>query len=306
MNRLAHHIDDFRRYLTIERNYSPHTIKNYIADITACFQYLSDQNYIRDEQVELIDKFVLRIYINYLSQRKLKKSSISRKIASLKTFYRFLKTRHVIRDNPTSHIAAIKKEKRLPEYIDENEMFQLFNQVLNEEANHPKDPFLILRNQLIFELLYSTGIRCSELLGLSQLSVDFYHQQIRVLGKGAKERIVPFGDAARKKLEQYLTPWRSRRQGDHNFLFINYRGTPLSRVSLEKIVHRYLIKVSQAKRLSPHILRHSFATHLLNNGADLRAVKELLGHASLSTTQIYTHISIDKLKAIYKQAHPRA
>lgn len=299
----------FRDYLAIERNYSHYTIEWYSADLNEFFDFLEHQDLLPDHSTEHVDKFSVRLFLNHLNQNKLQKSSISRKIASLRAFFKYMNYRGYLTANPMKQIAGIKKDKKLPECISENELHDLFTRVLIDPDQNPRNIFLSKRNRAIFELFYSTGIRCAELLGMTLKSIDSYHRQIKVLGKGSKERIIPFGDSTYQALKDYVEIWEMWRLQNRlhcEYLFVNYKGGWLSRVGLEKMIHHYLIKVSLAKKLSPHILRHSFATHLLNNGADLRAVKELLGHSSLSTTQIYTHLSIDKLKEIYKQAHPRA
>ncbi len=302
-------LNDYYLYLQNERNFSPNTIEAYVRDIVDFFIFIKTNNIIEDYNIEHIDKFVIRLYLNNLFSKNLTNTSISRKIYSLKAFFNYLKYVGLIEKNPMHLISNIKTEKKLPEYLSEHDMNELLTNIMNDPSKLPKNKFLALRDKLIIELFYNTGIRCSELLNLKVSDINFYELVIKVLGKGRKERIVPFSKNLLELFRQYINQWeilKMTKKIKTDFLIINYKGEHLSRYGLQKIVHKYLMFAASANHLSPHLLRHTFATHLLNNGADIRAVKELLGHSSLSTTQIYTHISIDKLKKIYKLAHPRA
>jgi site-specific recombinase XerD len=230
-----------------------------------------------------------------LKGRNLKPRTVSRKLSSLRSFFKFLQREKVIQSNPAKLLVTPKLDKPLPHFMSEEETVQLIESPKSGKINSPRD-------RAIFEILYSTGIRVSELVGLKVDDVDFIGNIIKVMGKGKKERMAPIGEQALEALKKYI----DNRKVDNKFVFLNKNGTPLSDRSVRNIINKYILEQAMAQHVTPHMFRHSFATHLLNHGADLRSVQELLGHVNLSTTQIYTHLTTDKLKKVYDQSHPRA
>ena len=292
-------LDRFSRYLRIERGFSEHTLKAYRRDLLDFFAFLG--SYFERIKLDDIGKPIFRSYLAGLSRRGYSKRSIARKLSVIRSFMKYLCREGVIRANPASSLSSPKFERRLPTFLNVKQA--------KEAMEIPmKTAPLSLRDRAILELLYGEGLRLSELVNLDLSSVDIHGGTIRVTGKGEKERVMPLGRKAAEALRDYLLARGELlgRNGDSDALLLNFRGCRLSGRSVERIVRRYLALVSEAEGLNPHALRHTFATHLLDAGADLRAVKELLGHSSLSTTQIYTHVTVDRLKKIYKQAHPRA
>jgi tyrosine recombinase XerC len=286
MNR---HIDKFLTYLEIEKNYSPHTLLNYRVDLTEFFQFLGTTD------LERVDYLFLRRYLASLREKKLKPRSMSRKLSSLRSFYKFMNREGYLKDNPAALLMSPKLDKTLPKFLSEDEMKAFIESPdTGSEAG--------LRDRAILETLYSTGIRVSELVGLNIDTVDLIGSIAKVAGKGKKERLVPIGSKAADAIRAYLNKRRATTQA----LFLNKSGRRLTARSIFNITEKYIKQVSATKNISPHVLRHSFATHMLDRGADLRSVQELLGHASLSTTQIYTHVTTERLKKIYDKAHPRA
>ncbi|HDQ25870.1 MAG TPA: tyrosine recombinase XerC [bacterium] len=279
---------DFLRFLEAGRNYSPNTIKGYGRDIR--------QFIVFNKGIEA-DSGRIRKYIEALSLKKTSKNSIARKIAALRGFYRFLVRRKTAGFNPFSGILTPKRDKRLPDFLTEKETDVLLSAASGAD-------FISLRDRAMLELVYSTGIRVNELVTLNLKNIDFINEEIKVLGKGNKERVIPAGTAALDILRAYVK--ELRKAGDPGPLFINKRGGRLTTRFVELMIKKYAAAAGIVKKVTPHTLRHSFATHLLDRGADLRSVQELLGHANLSTTQIYTHLSIQKLKKEYNNAHPRA
>jgi integrase/recombinase XerC len=287
-------LDDLRA-----RNLSAHTIDAYRRDLTQFERFLRDLT--RDEPPAAgdLDARAIRRFVAALSASRLAKRSIQRKLAAVKSFARFLVADGRLRADPTLGLAGPKAEKRLPSFLRKKEIDLLF-----AEPAAPAEADL--RDRAILELLYGTGIRLSELTGLKKEQVDLAGGLVRVLGKGNKERVVPVGRAAVEALRAYLSARGGSLRERGTPLFTNARGAALSGRTVQRIVTRRLRQVSEARHLSPHVLRHTFATHLLNAGADLRAVQELLGHASLSSTQIYTHVTTERLKEVYRKSHPRA
>jgi len=286
---LADKITNFIDYLQKERNYSQHTIRAYQKDVAVFIDFLNDKN------IAQVDSNVISYYIAFLLKYGLDTTTVARKLSSLKSFFKVLKKLHLVSDNPAEVIRTPKKKRHLPGFL-------TYAQVENSlKIDNPRDA-------AIMELLYSCGLRASELTGLNTNDVDFREEEIRVTGKGGKERILPLGRKASEAVRKYLKCRKPPKniQKTQAALFLNYRGGRLTTRALQLIVRKYLIKVAQIAGTNPHILRHSFATHLLERGADLRAVQELLGHASLSTVQIYTHMTTKRLKDIYRKAHPRA
>lgn len=283
------YLDKFLSYLEIEKNYSPHTLLNYRIDLEEFHTFLAQT------PVEKVDFLTLRRYLAQLRTKEHRPRTIARKLSSMRSFYKFLQREGYIKTNPASLMMSPKLDRVLPKFLSEEEMVSFI-----ESA--PTDKEMGKRDRAILELLYSSGIRVSELVGLNLLDVDLIGNIAKVAGKGKKERLVPLGNKATLALKDYL----DSRKHKSNAVFLNKRGGRLTTRSVCDITHKYIKMVATTKNVSPHVLRHSFATHLLNRGADLRSVQELLGHANLSTTQIYTHVTTDRLKKVYDKAHPRA
>jgi len=303
-------IERFLTYLGKERNFSAHTLDAYRTDLAQFVEFLGRDLGRTSLRPRDIDRASLRHFLAVLSHRGLGRKSIARKLAAIRSFCRYLCRIRVLEVDPTLHVSSPKPEQRLPSFLNEQEAAAAMTSVFGEEP-------LGLRNRAMLEVLYGSGIRLSELVGLNVSSLDLYGGIARVLGKGGKDRIVPLGAKAVEAIRAYLPKRQEllagstsggdgvpRRSADA--LFLNRLGGRLRGRSVQRIVTRCLSRISEAQGLSPHTLRHSFATHMLDRGADLRAVKELLGHASLSTTQLYTHVSVDRLKQVYAQTHPRA
>ncbi len=288
-------IDDFFGYLGVERNVSPHTLNAYRSDLEMF------RNFVVREQgtgasVESVNHLTIRRYLALLHEDH-KKSSIGRKLAAIRAFFKYLLREGKVRKNPAELVSAPKKEKRVPFHLNIDEVTALV------EAPREQD-LLSLRDKVILETLYSCGIRVSELTGMNVGDADLERGMARVLGKGGRERIVPLGRHADAAISAYLA---ARKNPPHESPFLlNARGGRLTGRSVARIVDKYILKIAAMKKISPHTLRHTFATHMLEGGADLRAIQELLGHASLSTTQKYTHVSIDRLMEVYDKAHPKA
>jgi tyrosine recombinase XerC len=297
MKSLPHHIKDFLRYLKQERNFTENTLSSYQNDLEAFESFLEKRK--KELSFSAADKNLLRDFLIDLKEKGLDFSSIARKISALRSFFRFLKRRDLIEYNPALFLLTPKMKKKLPEVLSVIQMKKL----LNEKG---KEDIWGLRDKAILELFYSSGIRLSELASLDLSSIDFNGGTIRVFGKGRKERIVPVGRKAISALKDYLKARELLSGIDNSVVFINRMQKKLSARGIARIVKKNLAQISEDKNVSPHTLRHTFATHLLDAGADLLAVKELLGHKNLSTTQIYTHISVERLKKVYKKAHPRA
>ncbi|MDD2272345.1 MAG: tyrosine recombinase XerC [Desulfuromonadaceae bacterium] len=295
MTFLDQHIQQFIAYLQTERNASPHTLAAYRSDLS---QMLTFALHDKGEAVSAhdIDHLFLRRYLAGLS-KDTKKSSIGRKLAAIRSFFRFLLRRGFIAKNPAELIATPKKEQRLPFHLDIDQATTLMESTDNSDK-------YALRDRAILELLYSSGLRVSELTALDFTELDLTCGMVRVTGKGGKERIVPVGCRAQAALQEYLDQ-RENKTGK-GAVFLNTRGERINRRSVARIIDTHVMQIAAFKRISPHTLRHTFATHMLEGGADLRAIQELLGHASLSTTQKYTHVSIDRLMEVYDKAHPKA
>lgn len=298
-------IDEYLRSLRHERQYSPHTLRNYQSDVEQFFAFLQERKLCDgvSGEVELgkIDVHVVRAYLAALAKGR-KKSSIGRKLAALKKFFKYLVANRQIEKDPLALIQSPKQEKPLPVFLTVDDVFQLLGAVKINTA-------LDVRDRAVLEVFYSTGIRVSELVGLNWADVDFELGIVRVVGKGLKERIVPIGEIALEALRGYgreqRLKWQRPPKGE-TAVFLNNRGQRITTRSVARIVEKHLKQARIPVRMGPHGLRHSFATHLLNSGADLRVIQELLGHASLSTTQKYTHLNLDALTAVYDKAHPRA
>ena len=292
----------FREYLLVERNASRHTVAAYLRDLTQFESWLAA--IAEEEQPELaaVDRATVRAWLGTLAEQGITRRSIGRKLSSLRAFFRFTEQRGMRRENPTTGLHSPKIEHRLLVFLDEDSVARMMEL---PDSGTPRGA----RDAAILELFYSTGMRRAELAGLDIHDLNLTAHTVRVLGKRRKERILPLGAPARQAIERYLAV----RQGpgvpparDTDALFLNTRGDRLSSRTVYTIVHEHIRAVCDQRKCSPHVLRHSFATHLLNRGADLQAVRELLGHESLSTTQIYAHVTTDHLKREYAKAHPRA
>jgi len=298
------YIERFTDYLKSQRGYSPNTVRSYETDLRHFFNYINKNSNTKSMAFGQIDFHVIRAYLGGLFKRY-KKTTISRKLSAIRTFFLFLEKNNLIEGNPAAEISSPKQGSYIPEYLNVDDMFRLL------DAPEPATVTEI-RNQAILELLYSCGIRVSELTGMNLSDIDFKERLVRVIGKGNKERIVPVGKKALTVIEKYLDRTVSLRKKIRNSpdsgkkpLFLNNRGERLSSRSVSSIIKKFVREYGLVNDITPHSIRHTFATHLLDSGADLRSVQELLGHASLSTTQKYTHVSLDKLMEVYDRAHPR-
>jgi integrase/recombinase XerC len=298
---IAATIDRFVDYMALEKGASPHTCRAYRADLELFAAFLHEQGLPVD--VTKIDYLSIRLYLGHLYQgRQTKRTSVKRKLASLRTFFKYLKREGVVEKNPAKMVAIPKGEKTLPHPLSVDEAFRFID---IPDAASP----LGSRDRAILEFLYSSGLRVGELTALSLSDLDLEAGMVRVLGKGNKERMVPIGSKAVEALNLYLThrsELMRNEQSPPQHLFLNHRGGRLSARSVGRMIKKYLLQAGIVKETTPHTFRHSFATHLLDAGADLRGIQELLGHASLSTTQKYTHVSSAKLMEVYDRTHPRA
>ncbi len=300
MKDIEKEIKSFIQHIQAERNFSENTVASYRRDLSDFSDFLRERK-LRQNPLRRIDRVILRDFLVFLKRRRLKESSIAHKVFVLRSFFRHLLRKGKIPSDPASSLSSPKSKKGLPTFLTISQMEGLLRLP-------PKASIWGLRDLAILELFYSTGMRLSELANMDLSSIDFQGEVVRVLGKGRKERVIPVGREALEVLKNYLNLRRSALKGklDTNgeAIFLNRSG--LSARSIGRIVKKYATKISEDQKSSPHTLRHTFATHLLNRGADLLAVKDLLGHESLSTTQIYTHVTTERLKKIYKKAHPRA
>jgi len=285
----------FKTYLITECNVSENTLISYLLDLEEFFLFISGILKIRN--ISNVNKTVIRSFILELQRLGYKKNSILRKINTIKSFFKFLLAKKYISSNPALYISNIKKEKILPSFLSKNEVEKLLSLI------EPKD-FKTSRDRALLELLYSSGLRISEVAKLLESDIDLYEGLVLVKGKGNKERIVPVGDIATRYIREYLK--FKHNQGFKNpTLFLNKFGKPLSVRGIRKIITLWVKKASIHEKVTPHTFRHTFATHLLDAGCDLRSIQEMLGHKSLSTTNIYTHVSIERLKKVYEETHPR-
>lgn len=289
-------LDSYLEYLKYQKNYSDNTLQAYGNDIRIFFEYL-DKEGIYD--LKAVDNRVFRSYLMVLNNEKKKRKTIARKITSLRGFFRFLKKNKLIDGSPVENMKIPKAEKRLPVVVNEVEMIEFLDGSfdLNKATEQ--------RDKAIFEILYSSGLRVSELISLEKNMLE--DNYLKVVGKGNKERVAPLGKKAKEAVKMYIDNGRKELdQAKTPKLFLNSKGGALTARGVRYILNKYIQKYSLKQKISPHVFRHSFATHLLNNGADLRTVQELLGHVNLSSTQIYTHVSKNRIMQIYNQAHPRA
>jgi integrase/recombinase XerC len=289
------HIFDFLNYLRNERNVSPHTLRGYLSDLEQLSTFLGDK------ELSAVDHQTLRRFIAHLMQGEVKKSSIARKLSAIRSFFRYLNRDGTLTSNPARLVATPRREKRLPAVLTADDALRLME---SPNAKKPEDHAMMLRDRAVLETLYSTGIRASELIGMNREDIDHHGSLIRIRGKGRKERIVPIGTKARGAIDAYLTS--PSRIAETAAIFIGPSGKRLTARTVQRILENHRKQLGMQQKASPHTLRHSYATHMLESGADLRAIQELLGHASLSTTQRYTHVNLDSLMEVYDKAHPKA
>jgi len=295
---------DFLRYLESERNDSPHTVKAYGRDLADFTAFLDGYYGAATWTWAGVDRLAVRGFLGDRAQAGWSKRTMARALSAIRAFYRFLNLHHGVEVNPAKAASTPRSERRLPGYLDRAAVERLF---AGAEARAAENTFRSTRDRAMLELFYSTGMRLSELVGLDVDDLDLVSDQVRVRGKGRKERLLPVGRPAVAALRQYFLRRDEIGRGGHRrAVFLGERGQRLTARAVQLAMRRLLDTVSEGQKISTHSLRHSFATHLLDAGADLRAVQELLGHASLSTTQIYTHTSVERLKRVYHQAHPRA
>jgi len=303
------YLDKFITHLKVERNFSPHTLISYRGDLKSFINFLKRD---RIDNVNKVDRLEVRKFLAHLAGRNLKKSTIARKLSSIRSFFKYLTGEKIVTQDPTIYIPTPRRTKKVPSFLDLGEVRQLL------ELPDSKT-ILGLRDRAILEILYGSGLRVSELVNLNIGDVDLLGGMIKVKGKGSKERLVPIGEIGLASIERYLSMRQSpqrpaffKAKSFHNLfyskepLFLNFQGSRLGAQSINRLLQKYIRLASIKKGVSPHTLRHTFATHLLDAGCDLRAVQEMLGHASLSTTQIYTHVTTEKLKRVYRKYHPRA
>ena len=302
MYKLENLVDEFLIYLRIDKNFSIHTLESYGLDLRQ-FSAFFDTESIAD--LNMIDHLLIRRYLAKLKEEQLARKSIARKISCLRSFFKYLCRQGYLQTNPVLGVSTPKLEKRLPEFLYPQEIESLLDlPVLSDDLG--------IRDQAILEIFYSSGLRLQELVGLTIADLDLSNGYLRVYGKGSKERLVPIGGYAKRALEKYLKEVRPEllaKAGNPAktvHVFLNYRGTRLSGRSIQRMMAKYLQQLALKRKISPHTLRHTFATHLLENGADLRVVQELLGHVDISSTQIYTHLTKERIRAVYLKSHPRA
>ncbi|MBO0457260.1 tyrosine recombinase XerC [Enterococcus hulanensis] len=293
-------MQEFMGYLITERGYSEKTKEAYQRDLNDFYDFLQNSG---EPLLMTVNHLDVRVYLAFLNDQKYSRNTISRKIASLRSFYQYLLKHEKIKENPFSYVHLKKKQARLPRFFYEKEIEVLFNSVDGEE---PLDQ----RNRALLEVLYGSGLRVSECANLRLSVIDFDNSVMLIHGKGNKDRYVPLGSYAADAIQEYIQDGRKKLMEHfgkkHDYLFVNHRGKQITSTGIEYVLNQIIQKSSLTSDIHPHMLRHSFATHLLNNGADLRTVQELLGHANLSTTQIYTHVTKESLQKSYRSFHPRA
>lgn len=299
-------VDKFLAYYQGTRQASPRTVEAYASDLAQFTEYLAAQGLGRDPAPAAVDRLTIRSYLGFMHDYKYARRTIARKLACLRSFFRFVCEEGVLAVSPLVGVSTPRLERRLPSFMTVNEVDQLLDQPDDgSEAG--------LRDLALLETLYATGIRASELVGMNTSSISLDEGYVLVRGKGQKERLVPLGSVAVRVLSRYLTTVRPalasrsfRSRADEQALFLNLRGGRLTDRSVRRILEQYLNRLALQRHVTVHTIRHSFATHLLEGGADLRSVQELLGHASVSTTQVYTHITGERIRSVYSRAHPRA
>lgn len=289
----------FIDYLRYEKNYSSQTEISYLNDIIQFEEFIK----LKDENLSLItvDSGIVRIWISSLIEQGFKASSVNRKLSSLKTFYRYLNKSGFIEKSPVEYVSGPKLNTKIPSFVSEKQMDEIL-----DDATNFTDDFVGVRNQLVIEFLYLTGMRRAELISLKDNDIDFSSCTIRVTGKGNKQRLIPFSDLTKEKLEKYIRVRSKEIENKSPFLFVKEDGNAMYPKLVYKIINNHLNSISTLSKKSPHVLRHSFATAMLNNGAEINSIKELMGHTSLSSTEIYTHVTFEEMKKTYQNAHPRA
>lgn len=290
-------LSSFLQYIAYEKRYSAHTLVSYKNDLEQFFAF--HKTYGTTPDITLVTHADIRNWMVSLMQDKISPRSINRKISSLKSFYKFMMRKGAVKKNPLTKVQTPKVSKRLPVFVEQPGIDRLFTDIPFEEG------YTGILQRLILELLYGTGMRRSELIQLQEKHVDSWNSQLKVLGKGNKERIIPIHENLQKAITAYRKE-KDKLNLNTEHLLVTEKGTPLSTAFVYGTVKKYLNLVTTVNKKSPHVLRHTFATHLMNNGADINAVKELLGHSSLAATQVYTHNTIEKLKDVYRKAHPKA
>jgi integrase/recombinase XerC len=298
-------IADFQIYLKVQRNVSEHTLKAYISDVEEFNSFLSGSDMAKKGNAIInVEPEIIRSYLSHLYRAKVKKVTVNRKVSSLRSFYKYLVRAGKVKNNPAEMVSTPKTEKYMPTFLSVDETFQLLGRKDDQSVSG-------LRDSAVLELFYSSGLRLSELTGLNVTDLDFGQALVKLRGKGKKERIVPIGKQALQAIDEYLKKTAEVRKNIDedpfkNPLFLNARGKRITTRSIARIVDSRTAKSDIGRKISPHALRHTFATHLLNAGADLRSIQELLGHESLSTTQKYTAVNINRMMEVYDKAHPRA
>lgn len=290
------YIEEFIKYLEVQKNYSPNTLLNYKKDLDEYYDFLNDNNYSFND----MDYKKCTNYLLFLDKRNLKKTSISRRLSSLRTFYKYLVLNSVLETNPFNLVSSPKKEKRMPKFINYSSIDEIFN-VPNIKTKEGQ------REKVILEVLYGAGIRVSELVNIKLKDIDFDNKNILIFGKGSKERMVSFGEIAYDSMKLFINEGRKEYLEDKNseYLIVGKNELKLTTRRIEQIIDDLIKRTSIKMNITPHMFRHTFATHMLDQGADLVAVQELLGHESLSSTEIYTHISNEHLRDVYYKCHPR-
>jgi len=302
---LKEHINSYISFLKNEKNYSHNTIISYKNDLLQLLNYLKDYKIIKRNNIQYIDRSIIRKYMVFLKKCDYSVRSICRKISTIRSFFKFLSREGIVDINPIINLITPKINKKLPYFL----YLEEINKLIETPSRHT---IFGIRDRAILELLYGTGMRVGELVNLNIHDIELHEKIVRVFGKGSKERILPLGNPSIKAVQEYLTSRNIFRKNisidknDPDALFLNRFKGRLSARSIRRLIIKYMKIAGLNKKISPHVLRHSFATHLLGGGADLRSVQELLGHESLSTTQIYTHITKERLKVIYKKSHPRS
>jgi integrase/recombinase XerC len=294
---LTHRLEDFYQYLRFEKRFSEHTQIAYQTDLNHFTSFVKEQFEVKEETE--LESFHIRSWLALLKEEKKQARTINRKLSSLNSFLLFLLKNNFIKTNPASSIHSLKLPERLPTFIKEKEA-----EILLEEIDYGEG-FRGKTENLICELLYQTGIRRSELISLEEKDIEWGLQQIRVFGKGKKERLIPINFLLLEKIKSYLESKKTQENCNRQQLLVLENGKPLYAAYVYSVVKKYLNMVTTLRKKSPHVMRHSFATHLLNNGANIQAIKELLGHSSLAATQVYTHTNIEQLKEIHRKNHPR-
>lgn len=291
--------DKFIKYLRYEKNYSSLTEISYLNDITQFEDFIAaEYGAFRPEEIESDQ---IRIWIAQLMEQKMSPRSVNRKLSALKSFFKYLKKQSIVGHNPASAVSGPKTRKKLPAFVRDADMAK----IIDDETEYPDD-FSGHRNRFIIELFYLTGMRRAELIGIKDTDIDFANCTLRVTGKRNKQRLIPFSDETLRKLNEYIGRRDAEIENKSPYLFVKENGEPLYPKLVYNIIRKQLNGISTLPKKSPHVLRHSFATEMLNNGAEINAVKELLGHSSLASTEVYTHVTFEELKKVYHKAHPRA